>query len=79
VIGGEHALFVPDIYKVLKGGRVSTRAIVRSRIATWTSGNDKAVARPTGLKLRGAARLAEVIQGVSFKDGVREDQEKVAA
>jgi putative transposase len=31
------------------------------------------------LKLRGVARLAEVIQGVSFKDGVREDQEKVAA
>ena len=31
------------------------------------------------LKLRGATRLAEVIQGVSFKDGIREDQEKMAA
>ena len=31
------------------------------------------------LKLRGAARLAEVIQGVTFKDGIREDQEKAAA
>jgi putative transposase len=30
------------------------------------------------LKLRGAARLAEVIQRVSFKDGIRKDQEKVA-
>jgi putative transposase len=31
------------------------------------------------LKLRGAMRLAEVIQGISFKDGIREDQEKMAA
>lgn len=31
------------------------------------------------LKLRGTERLADVIQGVSFKDGVREDQEKLAA
>jgi putative transposase len=31
------------------------------------------------LKLKGASHLAEVIQGVSFKDGVQEDQEKIAA
>ncbi len=30
-------------------------------------------------KLNGIPRLAEVIQGISFKDGVREDAEKIAA
>jgi hypothetical protein len=30
-------------------------------------------------KLNGIPRLAEVIEGISFKDGVREDAEKIAA
>jgi putative transposase len=55
-----------------------TRGCVRESILAMVFMLVKSAER-RWLKLRGAARLAEVIQGVSFKDGVREDQEKVAA
>jgi hypothetical protein len=42
---------VPDIYKVLKGDRVSDPRNIPKQDRPWTSGNDKAVARPTGLPL----------------------------